>query len=154
MSLDITDTHCIMVLSRLLLSSFSLRMDGWVMQSPFRLEISLADISVKVSHAGIFSARISFVQPLRVSWVNGSEEIPLGLFNLEPLSVKKKRAYINQTTDFTITDQSAFSRFTQYLITSNNFTWRLRSNNLHVRALKFPVSKGVRFRKDLTLSGV
>lgn len=123
------------------------------MRSPFRLEISPADISVKVSHAGIFSAQISFVQPLRVSWVNGSEEIPLGIFNLQPLSVKKKRAYINQTTDFTITDQSAFGRFTQYLITSNNFTWRLRSNKLHVRALKFPVSKGVRFQKDLTLSG-
>src|SRR5579863_3115294 len=103
-------------------------MDGWVIESPFQLEISLADTPVKVSHAGIFSAQISFVQPLSVSWVNGSEEIPLGLFNLETLNVKKKRAYINQTTDFTITDQNAFGRFTQYLITSNNFTWRLRSN--------------------------
>ena len=101
----------------------------------------------------MFSAQISFTQPLRVSWVNGSQEVPLGLFNLEPLSVKKKRAYINQTTDFTITDQNAFGRFTQHLITSNNFTWRLRSDDLNVRALKFPVSKGVKFQKDLTLSG-
>jgi len=41
----------------------------------------------------------------------------------------------------------------QYLITSDNFTWRLRSDNLNVRALKLPVSKGVKFQKDLTLSG-
>ena len=77
----------------------------------------------------------------------------MGLFNLEPLSAKKKRAYINQTTDFTIMDQNAFGQFTQYLITSNNFTWRLRSDDLNVRALKLPVSKGVKFQKDLTLSG-
>jgi hypothetical protein len=113
----------------------------------------LAYILYKVSHAGIFSAQISFTQPLHVSWVNASEEVPLGVFNLEPLHVKKKRAYINQTTDFTITDQGTFAQFTQYMITSNNFTWRLRSDNLHVRALKFPISKGVGFRKDLHLSG-
>jgi hypothetical protein len=143
-----------MTLSHVLPSRFLLHMDGWVIQSLLRLEFLPADIPVKVSHAGIFSARISFVQPLRISWVNGSEEVPLGLFDLQALSVKKKRIYINQTTDFTITDQNAFGQFTQYLITSNNFTWRLRSNNLHVRALRFPVSKGVRFEKDLTLSGV
>jgi Protein of unknown function (DUF3712) len=113
----------------------------------------LAYILYEVSHAGIFSAQISFTQPLHVSWVNASEEVPLGVFNLEPLHVKKKRAYINQTTDFTITDQGTFAQFTQYMITSNNFTWRLRSDNLHVRALKFPISKGVGFRKDLHLSG-
>jgi Protein of unknown function (DUF3712) len=77
----------------------------------------------------------------------------LGVFNLEPLYVKKRRAYINQTADFTITDQGAFGRFTQYMITSNNFTWRLRSDDLHARTLKFPVSKGVGFKKDLHLSG-
>ena len=75
------------------------------------------------------------------------------MFNLEPLKVKKKRAYINQTTDFIITDQVAFARFTRYMITSNNFTWRLRSDDLHVRALNFPVSKGVGFKKDLYLNG-
>ena len=57
----------------------------------------------------MYSAQISFTQPLRVSWVNGSQEVPLGLFNLEPLSVKKKRAYINQTTDFTIGPKRVWS---------------------------------------------
>jgi len=127
-------------------------MDGWVNNSSLTLNYACLYL-VKVSHAGIFSAQIIFTQPLHVSWVDASEEIPLGVFNLEPLYVKKKRAYINQTTDFTITDQGAFARFTQYMITSNNFTWRLRSDNLHVRALKFPISKGVGFKKDLYLNG-
>jgi Protein of unknown function (DUF3712) len=39
------------------------------------------------------------------------------------------------------------------MITSKNFTWRLRSNDLRVQALKFPISKGVTFEKDLTLNG-
>ncbi|KAI0298570.1 hypothetical protein BC826DRAFT_1096594 [Russula brevipes] len=117
-------------------NSFSLHMDGWV------------------THTGIFPARISFTQPVSVSWVNGSEEVPLGRFNLDPLKAKNKRAGINQTTDFTITDQEAFGLFTQYMITSHNFTWRLRSDDLHVRALAFPVSKGISFKKDMTLNGI
>ncbi|KAI9463679.1 hypothetical protein BJY52DRAFT_1404720 [Lactarius psammicola] len=117
-------------------NSFSLRLDGWV------------------AHAGIFSAQIVFTQPLRVSWVNGSQEIPIGQFTLEPLKARKKRAYLNQTTEFTVTDQEAFGRFTQYMITSSNFTWRLRSDQLNARALKFPVSKGLSYKKDLTLKGI
>ena len=115
--------------------------------------IPSANISSKVSHTGIFSAQIGFTQPLRVSWVNGSKEFQLGLFNLETLHARRKRAYINQTADFTITDQDAFGQFTQSMITSSNFTWRLRSDQLHVRALKFPVSKGLSFEKDVTLRG-
>jgi Protein of unknown function (DUF3712) len=115
--------------------------------------IPSANISSKVSHTGIFSAQIGFTQPLRISWVNGSKEVQLGLFNLETLHARRKRAYINQTTDFTITDQGAFGQFTQFMITSSNFTWRLRSDQLHVRALSFPVSKGLRFEKDVTLRG-
>jgi hypothetical protein len=108
---------------------------------------------MKVAYAGIFSAQIIFTQPLRVSWVNGSEEIPIGEFTLEPLKAKKRRAYFNQTTEFSVTDQEAFGRFTQYMITSSNLTWRLRSDQLSVRALKFPVSKGLSYKKDLTLKG-
>jgi len=117
------------------------------------LVISHANISIKVAHAGIFSAQIVFTQPLRVSWVNGSKEIPIGQFTLEPLKAKKKRAFLNQTTEFEVTDQEAFGRFTQYMITSSNFTWRLRSDQLNARALKFPVSKGLSYKKDLTLKG-
>ncbi|KAH9038716.1 hypothetical protein EDB85DRAFT_2072661 [Lactarius pseudohatsudake] len=117
-------------------TSFSLRLDGWV------------------AHTGIFSAQIVFTQPLRVSWVNGTEEIQIGRFTLEPLKAKKKRAFLNQTTEFSVTDQEAFGRFTQHMITASNFTWRLRSDQLNARALKFPVSKRLSFKKDLTLKGI
>ncbi|KAI0268735.1 hypothetical protein BC834DRAFT_651204 [Gloeopeniophorella convolvens] len=117
-------------------TSFSLRMDGWV------------------SHAGIFSAQIGFSRPLRVAWLNGSDEVPLGQLNFQPLNARKKRAFINQTSNFEVTDQDAFGRFTQHMITSQNFTWRLQSDDLHVRALKFPMSKGLKFKKDLTLNGI
>ncbi|KAH9961311.1 hypothetical protein BC827DRAFT_1260505 [Russula dissimulans] len=118
------------------------------------VNVSKLNVDRVVSHAGIFSARIDFTNSVNVSWVNDSEEVPLGLFNLKPLNVRKKRAYVNQTTDFTIADEDAFGRFTQHMITSKNFTWRLRSNDLRVQALKFPISKGVTFEKDLTLNGI
>ncbi|KAI0668274.1 hypothetical protein C8Q78DRAFT_1081656 [Trametes maxima] len=118
-------------------NSFSLTMDGWV------------------SHAGIFSATINFVQPLAVAWVNGSgSTVSLGSFQMNPLKVKSKRAYINQTVPFTIEDEDAFSSFTSAMITQQNFTWRLTSDKLSVQALKFPRANGLHFNKDLTLSGM
>ncbi|KAH8979124.1 hypothetical protein EDB92DRAFT_1821158 [Lactarius akahatsu] len=134
-------------------TSFSLRLDGWV-TAILSLVFSHANIFTKVAHAGIFSAQIVFTQPLRVSWVNGTEEIQIGRFTLEPLKAKKKRAFLNQTTEFSVTDQEAFGRFTQYMITASNFTWRLRSDQLYARALKFPISKGLSYKKDLTLKGI
>ncbi|RPD52770.1 hypothetical protein L227DRAFT_646291 [Lentinus tigrinus ALCF2SS1-6] len=51
-----------------------------------------------VSHGGIFSATIKFNEPLQVAWVNASgDQVTLGSFSLDPLKVKSKRAYINQT---------------------------------------------------------
>lgn len=73
--------------------------------------------------------------------------------NLSPLSTKNKRATINDTTVFNIIDEVAFGRFAGQMITAQNFTWRLESENLHVQALKFPLSKGIKFKKDVTLNG-
>ncbi|CDO73852.1 hypothetical protein BN946_scf185016.g9 [Trametes cinnabarina] len=118
-------------------NSFDLRMDGWV------------------SHAGIFKATINFNEPLTVTWVppSGSPET-LGSFTMQPLQVRSKRAYINQTVPFTITDEDAFSRFTTAMITQQNFTWRLTSDKLSVQALKFPRANGLHFDKDVTLNGM
>ena len=117
---------------------FDLKMDAWV------------------SHAGIFSATITFTQALQVAWVNSSTSppIPIGSFPLTPLRVKSKRAYINQTVPFTITDERAFAAFTAAMITQPNFTWHLTSADLSVRALAFPTAHGLRFAKDLTLPGM
>ncbi|KAI0370690.1 hypothetical protein BV20DRAFT_966193 [Pilatotrama ljubarskyi] len=119
-------------------NSFDLRMDGWV------------------SHAGIFSAKINFNEPLSVGWVNSSDGsvVHLGSFPMSQLTVKSKRAYVNQTVPFTIEDEDAFSEFTKTMITQQNFTWRLQSDKLSVQALKFPTAKNLHFNKDVTLNGM
>ena len=64
---------------------------------------------IQVSHAGIFSAKIDFREPLSVGWVQDSGDIThLGSFSMNELTVKHKRAYINQTVPFTIEDEDAF----------------------------------------------
>ena len=96
-----------------------------------------------------FSPRVE-----QVSWkINGSE-IPLGTITLSPLDSKHKRATINQTTTFQITDEDAFGQFTKTMITQPNFTWHLHSDGLKANALKFPVAKGISFDKDVTLNGI
>jgi hypothetical protein len=72
---------------------------------------------------------------------------------LKELSAHHKRAYVNQTTQFVIQDQDAFGRFAAHLITAENFTWNLKSDNLVVQAVKFPVDHGIHFNKDLTMPG-
>jgi len=71
----------------------------------------------------------------------------------EPLSAKSKRATLNQTSTFNVSDSAAFGDFTTAMITKPNFTWILESNNLRVNALKFPVAKGIHFKKSVTLNG-
>ena len=103
----------------------------------------------KVRFLVIFSPRV-----VQVSWkINGSE-IPLGTITLSPLDSKHKRATINQTTTFQITDEDAFGQFTKTMITQPNFTWHLHSDGLKANALKFPVAKGISFDKDVTLNGI
>ncbi|KDR75403.1 hypothetical protein GALMADRAFT_553913 [Galerina marginata CBS 339.88] len=106
-----------------------------------------------VFNTGIFNAKIMFTENTNVSWIEGDgTETPLGYMRLDDLSAKSKRAAINTTTDFIITDEMSFGRFSGNLITSQNFTWRLVSHNLKVQALKFPVAKGITFDKRLTLN--
>ncbi|KAG5653629.1 hypothetical protein H0H81_011855 [Sphagnurus paluster] len=117
-------------------------------------KISEAQNNTFVTHTGIFSAKIEFLEPVRVAWVeDDGTETPLGTMTLDALSAKHKRALIDQNTTFTITDEEAFGRFSGHLITAKNFTWRMQSSNLRVQALKFPVSKGISFDKMVTLNG-
>ncbi|TFK44582.1 hypothetical protein BDQ12DRAFT_661303 [Crucibulum laeve] len=107
-----------------------------------------------VAHAGIFSATIKFTKPIDVSWVDNGQIMPLGSMRLdETLIAKHKRADLNQTTTFNISHPDTFARFAQTMITQTNFTWQLSSSDLRVQALKFPVAKGIKFEKTVTLSG-
>ena len=112
-------------------------------------------LSSWISHAGIFTATIKFNQPLSVAWyVASGARVPIGAFQLQRLHVHSKRAYINQTVAFNITDEAAFSQFTQAMIMQPNFTWHLSSEKLDVQALKFPTAHGLHFNKDVTLKGM
>jgi Protein of unknown function (DUF3712) len=114
-----------------------------------------------VTHTGIFSAKIEFTEPMNVTWVdqddNGKESlVHLGYMNMDPLYAQGaiRRAYINSTSTFNITDEAAFGEFTAAMITRQNFTWRLQSENLNVQALQFPTAKGIHFNKDVVLTGI
>ncbi|KAG1851680.1 hypothetical protein F4604DRAFT_1933963 [Suillus subluteus] len=120
--------------------------------SPSNTSFTLAMLGV-VSHTGIFSATVAFSQPVNVSWMNGSVDVPLGYMSLSTLYASNKRATINDTTTFYITDQNAFGRFTSSMITSQNFTWKLQSSNLNVQAMKFPTAHGISFNKLVTING-
>ena len=86
--------------------------------------------------------------------MSDDEEVDLGVMELSPLSAAHKRATINQTTQFNITDEAAFGRFTAAMITQPNFTWHLQSDRLDVRALAFPTAHNLHFNKDVTLKGM
>ncbi|KAG6857277.1 hypothetical protein H0H87_007110 [Tephrocybe sp. NHM501043] len=106
------------------------------------------------THTGIISAKIEFLEPVDISWFEDDfTETKLGSMTFQPLFAKHKRAPINATSTFTITDEDAFGRFSAQLITAPNFTWHMKSQNLRVHALKFPVAKGLTFDKNLTMTG-
>lgn len=86
--------------------------------------------------------------------LDNETEVPIGDMWLESLVAENKRAQINQTTTFNISDQSAFGEFARAMITQEQFTWRLASDHLKVNAAKFPQAKNLRFRKDLQLKGI
>ena len=84
---------------------------------------------------------------------NGSE-VKIGTSSFAPLNARNARAYINQTNQFAVGDTAAFGAFTQYMITSENFTWILRTSNLAVRAALLPKATGLNFEKTITLPGM
>jgi hypothetical protein len=127
-----------------------------------------------VSNTGIIPAVIHWSDPVQVccqsncfggakdfqvAWMrdygqDNETEISIGSMWLDTLSASGGQAAINQTTMFNITDQDSFGEFTQTMITKENFTWRLTSDNIKVNALQFPQATGLHFSKDLTLQGI
>jgi hypothetical protein len=106
-----------------------------------------------VTHTGIFKAKITFTEPITVSWVNGETITELGVMDMNTLSANHHRATISETTRFNITDEAAFGAFAAAMITQPTFQWRLTSSKLKVAPLKFPVAHGLHFKKTITLNG-
>ncbi|KAK1218918.1 hypothetical protein PQX77_018360 [Marasmius sp. AFHP31] len=110
----------------------------------------------QVTHTGPIPARIDFKEKIQVAWIqgDGKPDVHLGTMSLARLDAKKGQgAVVDQTTTFKIDDQDAFGTFAATMITSEKFKWRLQSNNLRVQAAKFPVSNGIKFNKELELTG-
>lgn len=109
----------------------------------------------QVKKTGIFPAKISFPNPVDVYWINpdNNEELHLGHFPLSYIGAAAGHARINQETFFTIDDLAGFSRFSQYLITQEEFTWRLRTHEVTAKAFSFLAAPGLTFTKDLTING-
>ncbi|KII92866.1 hypothetical protein PLICRDRAFT_102438 [Plicaturopsis crispa FD-325 SS-3] len=139
--------------SQLVLNRAVLNVDTASISSPQNDTFQLG-LNGVVTHTGIFSATIEFQEPLNVSWVYGDEVIPIGTMPMQTIHAHSKRAYINETTTFSITDQDAFGKFAAYMITAEAFTWRLHTSSLRVQAMKFPWEHGLKMTKDVTLKGI
>jgi hypothetical protein len=140
-------------IAQMLVNKSTLDVQAAKITEPKADSFSLA-LSGNVAHTGKINARIQFTRPVNVSWQESEDkETPIGYMQLHDINSRSSRADIDDQTTFFITDQAAFGRFTEVMITSQNFTWNLASDNLHVHALKFPVAKGIKFRKSLTLNG-
>lgn len=92
-------------------------------------------------------------------WLNDPDNDAVGIkigsaTRFNKLTTKDKRARIDQNQTVTIVNQTAFSEFTRFMITSPSFSWRLASQKLRVQAAKFPVDKGIKFDKRVDLKGM
>ncbi|ESK92921.1 hypothetical protein Moror_8994 [Moniliophthora roreri MCA 2997] len=140
---------------QLTVNKSDLQVESAAISSPQNNTFKLA-LQGKVIKTGPIPATIDFKEPIQVSWIeeNGKDTL-LGTMTLgDTLYARHKQATVNQTTQFNISDEDAFGRFTQHMITAQNFTWRLQSDDLKVQAAKFPVSNGIKFDKRITINGV
>ncbi|KAL8279026.1 hypothetical protein RQP46_008484 [Phenoliferia psychrophenolica] len=106
---------------------------------------------------GIFPARLLFQEPVDVFWIapeHLDHEMHIGQFSLDYIGVAAGHGRIKQKTHFKILDQAGFGRFAEFLITQEEFTWRLKSNNVKAKAFGFISASGLSFVKDLTLPGM
>lgn len=62
---------------------------------------------------------------------------------------------IKQATHFNITDVEAFSEFSKFLVTQEEFTWNLKCENVHAEAFSFfPTYKNFKFSKNVVFKGI
>ncbi|MCO5588347.1 hypothetical protein L7F22_042302 [Adiantum nelumboides] len=115
-------------------------------------------LNAQVKKVGIFPASIHFREPIDVYWNTPKpdmREVHLGRFNLARVNAAAGHGTVNQATFFTIADQDAFSIFAGYLISQEEFTWRIKSKNLHVEAFSFfPTYKSLSITKNIIIKGI
>lgn len=147
--------------SVLLISSSNITMAS---NTSFRLTLE-----GQAKKVGIFPAHIYFERPVDVYWIAPEnlsqvcsvalikmwdilttmsiQELHLGQFPLEPIGVANGHGRIKQLTEFQILDEPGFARFTEYLITQEQFTWRLKSVSVQAKAFGFIAANNLNFVK-------
>ena len=114
----------------------------------------------QVKKAGVFPAHLYFRKPTQVLWMTPPEtgeikEVQLGHFDLDYIGVAAGHGRIKQKTVFHIDDTDMFALFTQYMITHEEFTWRLYCPDLHIEALSFiPTWSNLKLTKDVVFNGI
>ncbi|WFD30560.1 hypothetical protein MSPP1_001581 [Malassezia sp. CBS 17886] len=115
----------------------------------------------QIKKASIFPATLYFREPVVVHWntpptdTEEMREVVLGQFNLDHVGVAANHGRLKQATQFNISDPAIFGEFTKYLINNEEFTWRLKCNNVHVEAISFiPTFKNLQLTKDVVFKGI
>ncbi|KAJ1547553.1 hypothetical protein HK405_005542 [Cladochytrium tenue] len=109
-----------------------------------------------VTNAGFIDASISFDNPVTVYWVqDDGTNTQLGTLVLPDLSVggstPKSGTVTIPNNTFSITDVEAMGTFSQYLVTTDNFSWRL-VGSAHAKALGLTFNS-LSLDKTVTLGG-
>ncbi|KAE8229507.1 hypothetical protein CF326_g5523 [Tilletia indica] len=112
----------------------------------------------QVKKTGIFPARAYFREPVDVYWMTpppNMEEKHLGSMNLSYLGIAAGHARLRQATTFVVRDEDAFGQFAEFLVSQEEFTWKLNTTNVHVQAFGFlPTFKNLDFSKHVVLKGM
>ncbi|WFC96532.1 hypothetical protein MBRA1_003193 [Malassezia brasiliensis] len=114
----------------------------------------------QVKKAGVFPAHLYFRKPTQVFWMTPPEagemqEVQLGHFDLDYIGVAAGHGRIKQKTVFHIDNQEMFALFTKYMITNEEFTWRLYCPDVHIEALSFiPTWSNLKLTKDVVFNGI
>ncbi|WFC96531.1 hypothetical protein MBRA1_003192 [Malassezia brasiliensis] len=114
----------------------------------------------QVKKAGVFPAHLYFRKPTQVFWMTPPEagemqEVQLGHFDLDYVGVAAGHGRIKQKTVFHIDDTEKFALFTRYMITHEEFTWRLFCPDVHIEALSFiPTWSNLKLTKDVVFNGI
>ncbi|KAL9935874.1 hypothetical protein V8E36_005451 [Tilletia maclaganii] len=112
----------------------------------------------QVKKTGIFPARADFRKPVEVYWMTPPpkmEEKHLGTMNLSYLGIAAGHARLRQATTFEVRDEEAFGQFAEFLVSQEEFTWKLNTSDVHVKAFGFlPTFKNLPFQKHTVFKGM
>ncbi|KAF9453734.1 hypothetical protein P691DRAFT_755360 [Macrolepiota fuliginosa MF-IS2] len=116
-------------------------------------------IQGNVTHTSAIKATIQFTRQVDVFWLKEPDTNTTGIWlghldAFDELFARDHHAVVDQTRTFFIEDVAAFTEFTLSALNTTSFSWRIHSTSLHVRAVKLPTARSVRFDKRVDVPGI